>query len=229
MVITDPPFFDNVHYSELADFFHVWQRLWFGWSEELTTRHSHEVQDTNADSFAMKLAGVFRECCRVLTDTGLMVFSYHHSREDGWSSVARAVLEGGFVPVQAQPGNSQMSVAVPKSQANSPIDLDVLMVCRKREQDSRSLVSDEVALHCAVDRARSRLTRFNQAGRLLSRNDVRVVLNSLLLVELAPGRTASEVVASLASVGSTLPAEDLFAAQHVSVSPEQTGLFSLPT
>ena len=25
-VITDPPFFDNVHYSELADFFHVWQR-----------------------------------------------------------------------------------------------------------------------------------------------------------------------------------------------------------
>ena len=113
VVITDPPFFDNVHYSELADFFHVWQRLWFGWSEELTTRHSHEVQDTNADSFAMKLAGVFRECCRVLTDTGLMVFSYHHSREDGWSSVARAVLEGGFVPVQAQPVKSEMSVAVP--------------------------------------------------------------------------------------------------------------------
>jgi putative DNA methylase len=29
-VVTDPPFYDNVHYSELADFFHVWQRLWFG-------------------------------------------------------------------------------------------------------------------------------------------------------------------------------------------------------
>ena len=25
-VLTDPPFFDNVHYSQLADFFHVWQR-----------------------------------------------------------------------------------------------------------------------------------------------------------------------------------------------------------
>ena len=25
-VVTDPPFFDNVHYSQLADFFHVWQR-----------------------------------------------------------------------------------------------------------------------------------------------------------------------------------------------------------
>ena len=25
LVVTDPPFFDNVHYSELADFFHAWQ------------------------------------------------------------------------------------------------------------------------------------------------------------------------------------------------------------
>ena len=29
-MVTDPPFFDNVHYSELADFFHVWQQLYFG-------------------------------------------------------------------------------------------------------------------------------------------------------------------------------------------------------
>ena len=27
LVVTDPPFFDNVHYSELADFFHAWQQL----------------------------------------------------------------------------------------------------------------------------------------------------------------------------------------------------------
>ena len=29
-IITDPPFFDNVHYSQLADFFHVWQRFILG-------------------------------------------------------------------------------------------------------------------------------------------------------------------------------------------------------
>ena len=29
LIVTDPPFFDNVHYSELADFFHVWQELYF--------------------------------------------------------------------------------------------------------------------------------------------------------------------------------------------------------
>ena len=27
LVVTDPPFFDNVHYSELADFFFAWQQL----------------------------------------------------------------------------------------------------------------------------------------------------------------------------------------------------------
>ena len=27
LVLTDPPFFDNVHYSELADFFYAWQQL----------------------------------------------------------------------------------------------------------------------------------------------------------------------------------------------------------
>ena len=27
LIVTDPPFFDNVHYSELADFFHAWQQL----------------------------------------------------------------------------------------------------------------------------------------------------------------------------------------------------------
>lgn len=28
LIVTDPPFFDNVHYSELADFFYAWQMLW---------------------------------------------------------------------------------------------------------------------------------------------------------------------------------------------------------
>ena len=29
-IVTDPPFFDNVNYSQLADFFHVWQRYILG-------------------------------------------------------------------------------------------------------------------------------------------------------------------------------------------------------
>ena len=69
VVVTDPPFFDNVHYSELADFFHVWQRLWFGepaTGNSPTTRRAEEVQDTqprrSLPSFAMSLQSV-TACC----------------------------------------------------------------------------------------------------------------------------------------------------------------------
>jgi putative DNA methylase len=200
LVITDPPFFDNVHYSELADFFFVWQQLYFGNGSRngtLTTRHDAEVQDTDAGAFADKLRRVFAECHRVLRDEGLLVFSYHHSREDGWVAVAQAVLGAGFTIVESQPVKAEMSVATPKSQAKEPIDLDVLLVCRKRNSDRRSRRDDEEALQRAVASAGEKVHRFNTVGRRLSRNDVRVILLSQLLVELSAGRTAHEVAASI--------------------------------
>ena len=197
LVITDPPFFDNVHYSELADFFFVWQQLYFGDGHSdgaCTTRRDAEVQDTDANAFANKLRRVFAECHRVLRDEGLLVFSYHHSREDGWAAVAQAVLNAGFTIVQSQPVKAEMSVAAPKSQAKEPIDLDVLIVCRKRGSDRRIRREEGEALRRSVADAYQKVGRFNKVGRQLSRNDVRVVLLSQLLVELSSvGRTADEV------------------------------------
>ena len=188
LVVTDPPFFDNVHYSELADFFHVWQRIYFGVDASRladTTRREGEVQDVNSDAFARKLRQVFVECRRVLKDDGLMVFSYHHSRDDGWAAVAEAVWGAGFGVVQAQPVKAEMSVATPKSRARSPIDLDVLLVCRKLKSDASRLATAEEVLKEAVRDAEKRTARFNAAGRELSENDVRVVVHSQLLVELS--------------------------------------------
>ncbi|MBI3015784.1 MAG: helix-turn-helix domain-containing protein [Candidatus Tectomicrobia bacterium] len=200
LVITDPPFFYNVHFSELADFFFVWQQLYFGDGRSKgasTTRRNTEVQDTEADAFADKLKRVFAECHRVLRDEGLLVFSYHHSREDGWAALARAVRDAGFTIVQSQPVKAEMSVAAPKSQAKEPIDLDVLLVCRKRNSDHRIRSEQNVALQRAVASTSQKVSRFNGVGRQLSRNDVRVVLLSQLLVEMSVGRTADEVSAAL--------------------------------
>lgn len=201
-VITDPPFFDNVHYSELADFFHVWQRLWFddnGVARRETTRSEREVQDTNCTRFSDKLSAVFAECHRVLKDEGLMVFSYHHSREDGWASVAAAVLRTGFRLVQAQPVKAEMSVAMPKLAAKSPIDLDVLMVCRKAAGDRRRLSAPDEALSMAEQAAAAKILRFNQTGRRLSLNDARIVVFSQSLVELCAGRGAGDALDSFKS------------------------------
>jgi len=84
LVITDPPFFDNVHY------FRTWPTSSMPGSGLLpgsdarssqTTRDSAEVQDSDADRFAMKLEGVVsRMPPVVLKPDGLLVFSYHHSR-----------------------------------------------------------------------------------------------------------------------------------------------------
>ncbi len=197
-IITDPPFFDNVHYSELADFFYVWQALFFGEnpaSDTLSARHSQEVQDTNAHLFSEKLANVFDECHRVLKDEGLLVFSYHHSRNDGWVSVADAVLRSKFLFVQAQPVKAEMSVATPKSQAKSPIDLDIYLVCRKRDNDDREYIDTDTALSSAYQSALSSIGRLNNLGRKLSKNDIKIILYSQILVALSPGRERAQFLA----------------------------------
>lgn len=217
-VITDPPFYDNVHYSELADFFHVWQSLWLvpeNSEPATTTRNAKEVQDTDSGRFSDKLTGVLAECHRVLKDDGLLVFSYHHSREDGWISVAAAVLGAGFKLVQAQPVKAEMSVATPKLAAKSPIDLDVLMVCRKTADDRRRLLSPADALEAAESAASDKVARFNRTGRRLSLNDVRIVVFSQALVELCAGRKTTDVLPAfeLALTDCVMISQRLFAAQ----------------
>lgn len=198
LVVTDPPFFDNVHYSELADFFFAWQRRILpgsaGSAQSSTTRHDGEVQDRAPAAFSRKLARVFAECHRVLADAGLLVFSYHHSRDDAWVSMARAVSEGGFSIVQAHPVKAEMSRATPKTQAAEPIDIDVLVVCRKRAMDHRPRRSPVDATARARRRAADCVRRFASRGRILSRSDARVVFLGAWLRELFAGRPGEDAV-----------------------------------
>ena len=204
VVVTDPPFFDNVHYSELADFFYAWQRLYFPTKDTLreSTRRSEEVQDTSSSAFSAKLRMVLCECHRVLRDQGLVVMSYHHSRDSGWVAVADAMLKAGFSIVQAHPVKAEMSVAAPKRQAKHPINLDILIVCRKKVSDGRRRSANSDALAAAMEVGVERIRRFNAAGRRLSLNDVRVVILSQLLVELSAGRSADELRSALDNVRS---------------------------
>ncbi len=177
LIVTDPPFFDNVHYSELADFFHAWQQLRQQNRSNITTRSPYEVQDSDADGFAAKLEGVFSECNRILSADGLLVFSYHHSRDEGWTSLAAAILGAGFVVVNTQPVKAEMSGATPKSQTKEPIQLDIIIVCRRAvsAENIRPTIED------AMGSAKSKIDRLYVAGFDLSRNDRKVVLFGQLL------------------------------------------------
>lgn len=219
VVATDPPFFDNVHYSELADFFHAWQSISYGDAPHVrseSTRHPDEVQDADAKLFSNKLRSVFTECHRVLNDNGLLVFTYHHSRPEGWKSLATAVWGASFRFVNAHPVKAEMSVATPKFQAKDPIQLDIILVCRK--QAPADTPSD---VEHALGRARAKLQRLAQSGFTLSRNDRRIALVGQLLCATEPGDNLDDLGTM---VERTLDDES-FAPTPISRTPAQMSLF----
>jgi adenine-specific DNA methylase len=201
-VVTDPPFFDNVHYSELADFFHVWQRhmLDQGRAMPMTTRQGGEVQSADPDVFAHRLEAVFRECYRILKDDGPLVFTYHHSRQHGWNAVLKAIIGAGFQVAAVQPMKSEMSVATPKSQASRPIDVDMIIVCRKRGGSEAARSVDQTVLPKSIDAARAQVLRFVKAGRQLGYADIRVIVAAhvvRLLSKLSSSADASTILVSI--------------------------------
>ena len=109
--------------------------------------------------FSSKLQRVFRECSRALKDDGLMVFSYHHSREEGWQALAEAILAAGFTVVNAQPVKAEMAVATPKSQTKEPIQLDIIIVCRKTANVATRTAPSTGA---SIERARSKIRRLRE-------------------------------------------------------------------
>jgi adenine-specific DNA methylase len=174
-----------VHYSQLADFFHVWQRHILGNDgvrESETTRCALEVQHGDAETFAKRLEAVWRESHRVLKQNGLLIFTYHHSRPEGWTCVLKALTGAGFIVVAAHPVKAEMSVAAPKSQAKEPIDYDIIMVCRKRRSiQPRPAVSFEFILEEGTMAASAQVARLRACKRPMSRNDARIILMSQVI------------------------------------------------
>lgn len=199
VVVTDPPFFDNVHYSQLADFFHVWQRHLLGSEGAFTpstTRSTDEVQNSDVAAFTERLGAVWAECHRVIKDDGLLVFTYHHSRGEGWRSILVALMEAGFGIVAAHPVKAEMSVAMPKQQAKEPIDLDIIVVCRKRETLPRHKWNGDL-WGAVKPHAADQVRRLREAGRGLSRNDIRIIVMGQLLRRLSVASTMEGALALL--------------------------------
>jgi putative DNA methylase len=202
-VITDPPFFDNVHYSQLADFFYVWIREMMGGGgvfQRETTRSTEEVQQTDPRRFTGNLTAVFKDCHRVLKDDGLLIFTYHHSRPEGWSAILEAVHESGFYIEAAHPVKSEMSVAIPKQQAKSPIDIDIIIVGRKLALiEPFEEVPADLFGEC-IDETGEIVEAFSRSNRTLSCSDVTVVMMARLITVLSRTRHLEKILNYLDSV-----------------------------
>lgn len=182
VVVTDPPYFDFVHYSELADFFYAWLRL--GLQQKypefrpITTRQSGEVQQRNAERFTRALSGVLAECTRVLKPGGLCIFTFHHSRNEGWNAVGEAILHAGLAVVAAHPIKAEMSGAAPKAQSEAPINYDAILVCKRKTESTEASVEDALAIVSTKVREKFLSLSVFDKPSALSKGDLFVITQS---------------------------------------------------
>ena len=101
MVVTDPPYYDNVQYGNLAAFFRVWLARLLPdeaeWNYDETRTAVVANATDHAGNFASALTGIFTECRRVLKpDIGRMVFTFHHWDSGAWAELTIALKTAGF-------------------------------------------------------------------------------------------------------------------------------------
>jgi putative DNA methylase len=184
-VITDPPYFDFVHYSELSDFFFAWLspalRNRYLWFDRLDSSDTGEVQHKDPRTFARQLSRVFAESRRVLKEDGILAFSFHHSRAEGWAAIYEAITDAGLVVIAAHPVHAELRAASPKSAAKNPISLDAILVCRKRYNRK----PHSLDVRAILRRSAQLVTRLEVGGLRISTADHYVIAASQMLIESA--------------------------------------------
>jgi putative DNA methylase len=144
LVITDPPFGDNIFYSDLSNFFHAWLRLalrheypdLFGPTK---TPNAQEAlaprllpEEKANEYYKVRLTACWAETCRILKDGGLLAFTFHHSEESQWAIVLESLFEAGFLLEQTFPIASDEQKGEGGQFGAKGTEYDIIHVCRKR-------------------------------------------------------------------------------------------------
>ena len=151
-VITDPPYYDSIHYSELSNFFYVWlknivKHNYFS-AEHVPVDEEVIVNDTmdkGEKEYQELLTAVFKEGNRVLADNGKLIFTFHHTKWKAWWTVLMAIINGGFRVIDSFPVMSEYKVN-PHIRNKQSLDMDLVLVCQKNSIpcDSLSLLPHEI-------------------------------------------------------------------------------------
>jgi len=133
IVATDPPYFDFIQYSELANFFYVWLRIvlesrYSAFKSELISSYAELGSDKKPSQFLAGLTNVFKECYRVLKEKAPLVFTFHHSSDSAWGIILQSIFLSNFVVTAAYPIHSEF-----KARPTTGRNYDILLICRKRE------------------------------------------------------------------------------------------------
>ena len=181
-VITDPPYYGNVMYSELSEFYYSWLRLVlkdkyeYFQSEHVPNATEvivNPVQGKDENDFVEGLTAIFEEAGRKLKRDGLMVFTFHHKEEKAWGAVLQSVLNAGFYISAVYPVQSEKSTSTHIFQKTN-VRYDMVVVCRRRETKPEgnhwSKIEDEIYF-----KVEDELKRLEKRKRDLSPEDIFVV------------------------------------------------------
>ncbi len=158
-VITDPPYFDSIHYSELSNFFYVWLRCLvdhqYFHAEHVPTEQEAIVNagmNKGEEDYQKLLSAVFRECERVLKDDGKLIFTFHHTKWRAWWTIVMAVTKSGFRVADYFPVMSEYKVN-PHIRNKQALDMDLVLICQKMSVpfESLSLLPEDILQRAISD------------------------------------------------------------------------------
>jgi len=149
-VVTDPPYYDNVSYSNLSDFFYVWLRRGLGdlypehfanqatpkKAEAIAASYRHKGDRRAANAKYEEMMGqAFREAERVLVPGGEIVVVYAHKTTLGWSTLVDALRRAGFGVVEAWPLDTERKGRV-IAMDTAALASSIFLVARKRAMNA---------------------------------------------------------------------------------------------
>lgn len=155
-VITDPPYYDNIPYSDLSDFFYVWLKRSIGslypelFSTNSTPKSLEILQNTtllrrlgsvdtsekfsslikNAVFFESKLAEALTEVRRVLKTDGTFAIIFAHKTTVAWEALISALLKSGFCVSASWPVNTEMMARL-QAREHAALASSTWLVCHK--------------------------------------------------------------------------------------------------
>lgn len=182
-VCMDPPYYDNVMYAELADYFYVWEKRTLGrllpdfFVDTLTDKDNEAVANPArfaamgrrrkelADlDYETKMTAIFDEARRVLRDDGVLSVMFTHKRAEAWDTLGMGLLQAGFTIETSWPVNTESEQSLHQANMNSAAST-IMLVCRKRDDraDRPNIYLDDIE-HEIRQAARDAATRFQHDG-----------------------------------------------------------------
>ncbi len=157
-VVTDPPYYDNVPYADISDFFYVWFKRTIGHfylehfatpltpkSSEVTalaSRHGGDMRAATAE-YEARMFKAFEEAHRVLKPEGILVIVYAHKTTLGWVTLVDAIRRAGFMVTEAWPLDTEMGARL-LAMDSAALASSIFLVSRKRNTSGAGLYEEHV-------------------------------------------------------------------------------------